>query len=210
MEQTTDLKKVKTYVIDQFKHDSTGHDAEHMKRVAFWSRELALKENVDPFLCEISGWLHDVGDPKLYQNPQTALKERDHLLEDLSLSPSQIKTITNAIETVSFSKGKRPDTKVGEILQDADRLDAIGAIGIARTFAFGGARNQAIYKDGEGTDHSIGHFHGKLLKLASLMNTGSGRAEAVRRHEFMLQFLEEFRREQLTTSEKRRVPNDKE
>jgi uncharacterized protein len=83
---------------------------------------------------------------------------------------------------------------MGEIIQDADRLDAIGAVGIARAFAFGGTINQPIYKE-DGKD-AISHFYEKLLKLRGLMHTKSGKQEAERRHQFMLQYLEEFYREQ--------------
>ncbi|SFJ99057.1 uncharacterized protein SAMN04487936_10650 [Halobacillus dabanensis] len=194
MEQRQVLEKVEQFVKKYFNQDSSGHDVEHMKRVAVWARNLAIEEGEDPFLCEVAGWLHDIGDRKLFKKPEEAIIVRDDFLRTVGFSEEDVETICNAIGTVSFSKGQNPRSLIGAIVQDADRLDAIGAIGIARAFAYGGSQNQPIYSSGG--QSSIGHFHEKLLHLSTLINTESGKKEAEYRHHFMVRFLEEFDREQ--------------
>ncbi|MBN9653019.1 HD domain-containing protein [Halobacillus sp. GSS1] len=188
------LETIRCFVNDIFKDDTSGHDDVHMKRVASWAKFMANSEGEDPFLCEVAALLHDVGDHKLFAHPEKAIQQRDKLLSDIGFTENEIDTIADAIRTVSFSKGDVPNSRMGEIIQDADRLDAIGAVGIARTFAFGGTINQPIYKEDE--KDAISHFYEKLLKLRELMHTKSGKQEAERRHQFMLQYLEEFYREQ--------------
>jgi uncharacterized protein len=194
MEQREVLEKIERFVVMNFIQDSSGHDVEHMKRVAVLAKKIAIEEGDDPFLCEVAGWLHDIGDRKLTKKPIEAIRNRDDFLSTIGFAEKDVETISKAIETVSFSKGRKPRSLTAAIVQDADRLDAIGAIGIARTFAYGGSRQQPIYSP-EGQS-SIGHFHEKLLKLSTLMNTESGRREAEYRHAFMVRFLEEFDREQ--------------
>ncbi|SEH80297.1 uncharacterized protein SAMN05192559_104213 [Halobacillus karajensis] len=194
MDQMAVLQQITQYINQLFHEDASGHDAVHMKRVAKWARRLALDEGEDPFLCEVAAWLHDVGDYKLFRDPAKVIEERNQWLFKLGFSTKEKDIIHDAIATVSFSKGSLPSSRIGAIVQDADRLDAIGAVGIARAFAFGGANNQPIYnEDGLG---SIDHFHEKLLRLKKQMNTENGRIEAEKRHQFMLHFLEEFHREQ--------------
>ncbi|MGP4067867.1 HD domain-containing protein [Halobacillus sp. B29] len=195
MEKDHRLKRIETYVKKQFEHDTTGHGFDHMKRVALWSCKLAGEEEVDPVLAEAAGWLHDIGDEKLFTNPDKALKDRNRLLLELNFTLCQKNEIEKAIETVSFRKGKKPSSYLGAVVQDADRLDAIGAIGIARAFTYGGAKGQSIDNEEENTSSSIQHFHDKLLKLSGMMNTESGRQEADRRHRFMEKYLLEFSRE---------------
>ncbi|MFZ0370417.1 MAG: HD domain-containing protein [Halobacillus sp.] len=195
MEKDHRLKRIETYVKKQFEHDTTGHGFDHMKRVALWSRKLAVEEEVDPVLAEAAGWLHDIGDEKLFTNPDKALEERNRLLLELNFTLIQKNEINKAIETVSFRKGKKPSSYLGAVVQDADRLDAIGAIGIARAFTYGGAKGQSIDNEEGDTSSSIQHFHDKLLKLSGMMNTESGRLEADRRHRFMEKYLLEFSRE---------------
>ncbi|MGR9049982.1 HD domain-containing protein [Halobacillus faecis] len=194
MDKKEALKAIRQFVHDLFRDDTSGHDNVHMKRVASWAKYIAENEGDDPFLCEVAALLHDVGDHKLFSNPAQAIKQRDELLFSIGFTKNEVGTIADAIQTVSFSKGAVPKSRIGEIIQDADRLDAIGAVGIARAFAFGGTINQPIYKEGE--KDAVDHFYDKLLKLKELMHTESGKHEAERRHQFMLQYLEEFYREQ--------------
>lgn len=194
MDKREALETIRHFVNDLFRDDTSGHDDIHMKRVAAWAKYIAVNEGDDPFLCEVAALLHDVGDHKLFSNPAQAILQRDKLLVDVGFSEKEVDLIADAIRTVSFSKGAVPNSRIGEILQDADRLDAIGAVGIARAFAFGGTINQPIYKEEE--KDAIDHFYEKLLKLRELMHTESGKQEAERRHQFMLQYLEEFYREQ--------------
>jgi uncharacterized protein len=195
MDQKEALQKIKQFVYSHFSLEPSGHDYTHMERVARWSSDLAVKEGADPYLCEVTGWLHDIGDKKLFKDPVHAKEEQNSLLKELEFKENVIEDINAAIDSVSFHKGQLPDSITGKIVQDADRLDAVGAIGIARTFAFGGAKGQQIVSENELVPNSLQHFYDKLLKLAPLMNTESGRQEAERRHQFMLLFLKEFQRE---------------
>jgi uncharacterized protein len=112
-----------------------------------------------------------------------------------NISPEKTERIIAAINSVSFSRnrGKQPETLEGKIVQDADRLDAIGAIGIARTFAYGGEHGRSL-------DSSIRHFHDKLLLLKDGMNTKTGREMAEERHAYIADFLEEYRKEAAASS----------
>ncbi|MBX0356276.1 HD domain-containing protein [Halobacillus sp. Nhm2S1] len=203
MDRRKALEQIKDYIQDLFKDEPSGHDDVHMTRVASWAKYIAVKEDEDPFLCEVTALLHDVGDRKLFSEPEQAVHERDKLLVDLGFTEEEVDSIAEAIRTVSFSKGMVPNSRLGEIIQDADRLDAIGAIGIARAFAYGGTINQPIYK--KDRKDAIDHFYEKLLKLKGLMITESGKQEAEKRHQFMLQYLEEFHREQACREETRHV-----
>ncbi|WP_077621785.1 HD domain-containing protein [Sediminibacillus massiliensis] len=188
------LSNIQSYVYGLFHEDPTGHDYHHMKRVALTARRLATIEGADPFIAEVSGWLHDIGDAKLFADGEEAKNEMKGFLRELGLPEEMIKLIELAVADVSFSKGTIPDTMEGKVVQDADRLDAIGAIGIARTFAYGGAKNQLLF-DEEKSNTSIQHFYDKLLLLKELMNTESGKSEAAERHRYMESFLEQFFRE---------------
>ncbi len=146
------IKLIQQYTKKLFANDVTGHDYFHMKRVAGIAKVIAIKQGAEDFICEVSGWLHDVGDKKLFTKPAMAIDQMNTFLQSIQLTNDEIDKINCAIKDVSFSQGKIPATLEGKIVQDADRLDAIGAIGIARTFAFGGANNQLIHD--EVTDES--------------------------------------------------------
>ena len=179
------------YVSTLFKGNSDGHDVQHTLRV-YKNVQLLLKSypEADSFISLLSALLHDVDDHKLFKtennfNARTFLKEN-------GLSRELIDEICEVINSVSFSKnkGKTPRTLEGQIVQDADRLDAIGAIGIARTFAYGG-------RSGRSLDDSIQHFYDKLLLLKDEMNTGAAIKIAVMRHEYMENFLKEYNDENI-------------
>ncbi|MBE5904986.1 MAG: HD domain-containing protein [Pseudobutyrivibrio sp.] len=179
------------YVSTLFKGNSDGHDVQHTLRV-YKNVQLLLKSypEADSFISLLSALLHDVDDHKLFKtennfNARTFLKEN-------GLSRELIDEICEVINSVSFSKnkGKTPRTLEGQIVQDADRLDAIGAIGIARTFAYGG-------RSGISLDDSIQHFYDKLLLLKDEMNTGAAIKIAVMRHEYMENFLKEYNDENI-------------
>ncbi|MBH0229517.1 HD domain-containing protein [Halobacillus yeomjeoni] len=201
MNRREQLERVKRYVEQIFNKDATGHDFEHMERVAVWSRNLAKIEGADPYLCELAGWLHDIGDSKLFEAPEEAVEELKEMLGELGLSNEDCHEVMSAIDTVSFSKGKQPISLTGKVVQDADRLDAIGAVGIARTFAYGGAKGQSMYKRDPDIPSSYQHFYDKIVKLSSRMNTSAGKREAEHRHQFLLNYLEEFKREQNCSNE---------
>ncbi|MBO4650679.1 MAG: HD domain-containing protein [Clostridiales bacterium] len=175
-----------SYIKALFEGSSDGHDADHSLRV--YKNALTIASNypeVDMDLISLSSLLHDVDDHKLFQtennsNARTFLKEHN-------VPTDTIEEIVKIINSVSFSKnkGKTPETLEGKIVQDADRLDAMGAIGIARTFAYGG-------KKGRSLDDSVQHFHEKLLLLRDTLNTDEARDLAEQRHEFMVKFLEKL------------------
>lgn len=188
---------IRDYVYTIFNDDVTGHDFAHMKRVAFMARYLAEQEQADPFICESAGWVHDIGDRKLFINPDKAVNELDDFLHSTACTTNEISKIWEAVEDVSFSKGSVPASLEGKIVQDADRLDAIGAVGIARTFAYGAANGQLLWHDHERSRQktSIQHFYDKLLCLKDSMNTAAAAQTAVERHQFMEIYLNQFFKE---------------
>ena len=186
------IDKAKTYVEELFHSDFGGHGADHTFRVYENAMLLAEKEpECDRDVVALAALLHDADDHKLFNTENNANARR--FLEDNGIDPEKTEKICSAINMVSFSKnrGRRPDTIEGKIVQDADRLDALGAIGIARTFAFGGERGRPL-------DDSIQHFYDKLLLLKDEMNTESGKGLAEKRHAFLVEFLEEYQQEKGT------------
>ena len=190
---------------DIFADDSSGHDFYHTMRVHDLARTICSKEGGDMDIVRLASLLHDVDDRKLFGDNGYANARR--FMDSESIDPVIQDVVCHIISQISF-KGEDtviPDTLEGRIVQDADRMDAIGAIGIARTFAYGGSRGRQMHVPGEmyregmseaeyfanrGT--SINHFHEKLLKLKDLMNTLTAREMAEHRHAYMLGFLEEF------------------
>ncbi|WP_090083938.1 HD domain-containing protein [Lentibacillus persicus] len=194
MQTDTKMKAIKNYVYTIFDEDPTGHDFFHMKRVARMARFIAVKEGSDLFICEAAGWVHDVGDKKLFSNRSKALEQLNHFLRSIDCTATDINAIREAVDNISFSRGKIPASIEGKIVQDADRLDAIGAIGVARTFSFGGAKGQLLWHDSEEKrqNTSIQHFYDKLLYLKGLMHTRTAKQIAEQRHRFMEMYLQQF------------------
>ena len=183
------------YIRELFQHDFGGHDAEHTLRVYHNAMLIADKEKeCDREIVALSAILHDADDHKLFQTEHNANART--FLKSQGVTQDRIERICEAVNSVSFSRnrGKRPETLEGRIVQDADRLDAIGAVGIARTFAFGGEHRRTL-------QDSIDHFHEKLLLLKDELNTETAREAAENRHQFMISFLEEFAKETEGTSE---------
>ena len=190
---------------DIFADDSSGHDFYHTMRVHDLARTICSKEGGDMDIVRLASLLHDVDDRKLFGDNGYANARR--FMDSESIDPVIQDVVCHIISQISF-KGEdtvMPDTLEGRIVQDADRMDAIGAIGIARTFAYGGSRGRQMHVPGEmyregmseaeyfanrGT--SVNHFHEKLLKLKDLMNTPTARGMAEHRHAYMVGFLEEF------------------
>lgn len=177
------------YIENIFRDNADGHDAAHSLRV--YRNALHLTDcypDCDKRVVLLAALLHDVDDHKLFDNENNANARM--FLEKQELSTEEIEQICNIINNVSFSKnrGKRPESIEGKIVQDADRLDALGAIGIARTFAYGG-------KNGRSLEDSLQHFHDKLLLLMDEMNTDEAKKMAAVRHEYLEGFIEEFKAE---------------
>ena len=181
------------YIRELFAENADGHGFEHAMRV--YRNALLIAETepeADRLVVSLGALLHDADDHKLFNTENNANARR--FLEAQGVDRETADRICEAVNSVSFSKnrGKHPGTVEGRIIQDADRLDAIGAIGIARTFAYGG-------KHGRTPEGSIAHFHEKLLLLKDLMNTEKAKEMAESRHAFMEQFLREWDREQEET-----------
>ncbi len=180
-----------SYIKDLFQDNAGGHDFGHSLRV--YKNALAIAEQeADPKLnrriIALAALLHDVDDSKLFDTENNA-NARQFLTEQQA-DNAEIEQICSIINSVSFSKnrGKRPETPEAKIVQDADRLDAIGAVGIARTFAFGGEHGRTL-------ESSVQHFYDKLLLLKDELNTEAAKRIAQERHAFLLRFLEELETE---------------
>jgi len=178
----------------------SGHDWYHIERVRRLAVYINTQENLcDPFTLEIAVLLHDTADSKFNKDDQDkGYKILMEFMEKAGLSDI-IDQVINSIKNVSFSNKKPHGDKNDPllmVLQDADRLDAIGAIGIARAFNYGGFRNNPIYipddNTGSSTPSTIGHFYDKLLKLKDLMNTETGRRLAAEKHLFLENYLDQF------------------
>ena len=176
------------YIRALFRGNADGHGADHALRVRRNAMMIAEGEACDPQIVSLAALLHDADDHKLFSTEHNANARR--FLEEHGIAPETTERICAAINAVSFSKnkGKRPETAEGRIVQDADRLDALGAVGIARTFAYGGGH-------GRPPEESIAHFHEKLLLLKDMMNTEKGREIAEERHAFLEAFLREWEKE---------------
>ena len=177
------------YIQELFRDNAGGHDAEHTMRVYRNACVIADTEpECDRKIVALAALLHDADDHKLFQTENLANARR--FLKNSGVSDMKIEAVCCAIRSVSFSRNRdrKPDTIEGMIVQDADRLDAMGAVGIARAFAYGGEHGRPM-------EDSIGHFHEKLLLLRKLMNTEKGKEMAESRHRFLEEFLREYRSE---------------
>ncbi len=186
------LKETKGFVKELLESDSSGHDYEHIFRVTNQALTLANKYPCDKFVVEMAALLHDIDDPKL--NPEPTHKVETYL-NQIELSRERIEKILSITHNLSFTKSKKGiivDSIEGKIVQDADRLDAIGAIGIARCFAYGGANSRPIYKGSTDDESSIAHFYQKLLKLKDMMNLEESRNIAIERTALMNDYLHAF------------------
>lgn len=217
------IKKTETFVKETLSKDSTGHDWWHIYRVRNLAKRIARYEGADIFIVELAALLHDIGDYKFFKGDEEAgaVKVREWL-SSLEISPSLRDKIIEITSRVSFmlslpDKEKGKDKKNSGIptlskelmsVTDADRLDAMGAIGIARAFTYGGFFNRPIYdptikpiksitkEEYKITEApSINHFYEKLLKLKDMMYTKLGRKLAKRRHRFINLYLKQFFKE---------------
>lgn len=193
------IELIKEKVRQYHAGEASGHDWGHISRVHANAVKIAAAyPEADKYVVECAALMHDVADHKIVSQenmPQT-LAMMETWLREAGGSDTFVHTVMLICGNISFSKRDTNATLPieGLIVQDADRLDAIGAVGIARAFAFGGAHGRAIYSPGS-KDDTVSHFHEKLLKLKDMMNTDAGRDMACRRHAFMERFLEEFMHE---------------
>ena len=188
------IDRAMDYARKIFEGDASGHDFDHTMRVFHMATTIAREENADLETVQLAALLHDVDDRKL--SPQTC-ENKDNavsFLRENGVNQEKIKEIIQIISQISFSAGNgTPSTLEGMCVQDADRLDAIGAIGIGRAFAFGSSRGRRIHDpEGKDTTTTIQHFYDKLLLLKDRMNTATGKTLAHQRHRFMEDFLQQF------------------
>jgi uncharacterized protein len=199
------------FVRDTLGEDSTGHDWYHIERVRKNALYIAEKEQRgDLFIIEMAALLHDIPDEKLNASKEAGAKKLSDFLQVLEIQEADKTRINEIIYSVSFKGGIKTEllSPEAEIVQDADRLDAIGAVGIARAFAYGGKKGQAIYDPGletrnemteeeyrHGKSSSINHFYEKLLKIKERLNTDTAIKMAEERHQFMEKFLQQFYKE---------------
>lgn len=195
MTQEQILDSVKQLIHDKFSGEGTGHDYFHIERVVRNAVKIAREEKADLFLTELAAWLHDVGDHKLNNGIDQSQEQIAVLLQPLNIPQQTTDQVINIVSQVSFSKGKIAETLEAKIVQDADRLDAIGAIGLARVFAFGGSKHREIYNPDRPDQTSIQHFYDKLLLLKDKMNTSAAKQLAVDRHRYLEAFLQQFYKE---------------
>lgn len=189
--------------------EGSGHDWFHVERVWKNARHIGAGEQVDMFVVELAALLHDIADWKFAAGDDSAgPREARRCLENLRVDEGTIAHVCDIIKNLSFKgAGVKSEmkTREGMVVQDADRLDALGAIGIARAFAYGGHKGSELYNPGvkpefhasfeqykQSRGNTINHFYEKLLLLKDLMNTETARKMAERRHKVMEDFLEQF------------------
>jgi uncharacterized protein len=206
------LRRTEAYVRQQMHGEGTGHDWWHVDRVRRMALRLARDEGADPYVAELAGLLHDIADHKFHGGDETAGPRAARAwLAEAGADAADVEHVATIIAELSF-KGAGVATPMstaeGRVVQDADRLDAIGAIGIARAFAYGGSRGRPLHEPGaapelhdsferykSSTGPTINHFHEKLLLLRGRMNTAAARRIAGERHRFMEAFLDRFHQE---------------
>ncbi|QNM85397.1 HD domain-containing protein [Polaribacter pectinis] len=199
------------FVKEELKDAEGGHDWFHIERVFKNAILISREEDVNVFVVSLAALLHDIADPKFYNGDETiGPKLATEFLEKQKVNKETILHVVNIINHISYKNsfdknGEKFTSKELEVVQDADRLDAIGAIGIARCFNYGGFKNRALYDPEilpnlnmtkeeykKSSAPTINHFYEKLLLLKDKMNTNSGKRIATDRHNYMEQFLNQF------------------
>lgn len=213
MQKKKIIAKTKAHLRAEFAKESSGHDWWHIERVLHAATVIAKGEkDADLFIVQLGGLLHDVADFKFHGGDDTiGGKVAAQWLKRAGADEGTVQKVVHIVDNVSF-KGLGVKSKMrsleGKIVQDADRLDAIGAIGIARAFAYGGHKGRPIYNpEGatknhksfasykKGSDSSIHHFYEKLIHVKDLMNTKTGKRMAAARHRYIKEYLKEFHAE---------------
>ncbi len=209
MNQEAIIAQTAAYVQQVLEHAEGGHDWHHIQRVWSLAKTIAATEIVDSFVVELGALLHDIADSKFHDGnedigPELAVQ----FLQSQQVDAVIISHVEQIIRNISFKGGNVSSNFSSNelaVVQDADRLDAIGAIGIARTFNYGGFKNRALYDPAippnlnmtkeeykKSTAPTINHFYEKLLLLKDRMNTATGKKMAEARHQYMEGFLEQF------------------
>ncbi|MBI9059875.1 MAG: HD domain-containing protein [Labilibaculum sp.] len=209
MKQESIIDQTVTFVKQTLADAEGGHDWFHIYRVWKSAKQLAISEEVDLFVVELGALLHDIADSKFHNgDEEVGPRIAREFLSSLSVDEATIQHVVEIINNISFKGGKEAQKFKSlelDVVQDADRMDAIGAIGIARTFNYGGHKNRAIYdpaippnlnmtkEEYKNSDApTVNHFYEKLLLLKDRMNTKAGIAMAEKRHAFMMAYLDQF------------------
>lgn len=204
------IDKVKEFVKQEMLKGDSGHDWSHVLRVNNTAKKIAKKENANLFIVELSALFHDIADSKFTNGDETvAPKKVKEFLGSLKVDAEIIEKVNYIVDHVSFKKEQPIEKSIElKVVQDADRLDAMGAIGVARAFSYGAYKNRLMYDPkekpnlnqtkeqyvkAEGT--TINHFYEKLLLLKDLMNTKEGKKLAEKRHKFLEKYLVQFFKE---------------
>lgn len=196
--QRKQLEAAASFVSDRLKDEPTGHDAAHVARVRQLAVRIANQEGGSLFIIEMAAIVHDVIDEKLSSEWKFTEKQLENQLLLWELDTRDVRYIMDIITTMSFRhrhKQFRPMTLEGAIVQDADRLDAIGATGIARVFTYAGSTGEPHYTEDTQQGSVLKHMEEKLLKLKDLMNTHAGKQLADERHELMSLFIKKWKEE---------------
>lgn len=203
------VARVAEHIKAKFLAETSGHDWHHINRVWRLARQIAEKEDANQEVAELGALVHDIADWKFHGGDDSVgPREAERLLKEEGASPEVIEQVVDIVATISFKgAGVQPEmrTMEGKCVQDADRLDAIGAIGIARCFAYGGHAGRLMYEPDvppvmhataeeykASKGHSVNHFYEKLFLLKDRMNTSTGRALAEERHQYMEEFVRRF------------------
>ena len=212
MTQTQIIENTKLFVKQTLHNAEGGHDWFHIQRVLNNAQHIAKNENVDNFIVTLGALLHDIADSKFHNGNEKIGPDKARMfLKEQGVSEEITDHVVRIIENISFKGGNEEQefrSPELDIIQDADRLDALGAIGIARTFNYGGFRGRALYDPEIKPDlnmskavykaslaPTINHFYEKLLLLKDRMNTQTGRQMAANRHKFMEEYLAQFNKE---------------
>jgi len=187
------IDKTEAHVKEAMASESSGHDWYHVDHVRRNALKIASKEGGDHHIIELAALLHDIADSKFNDGDhQVGANVARAWLESLDADSKVIDQVCEIISSISFSANKGvPQTLEGRIVQDADRLEALGAIGLARCFATGAKLGRPIY-DPQDKNNSIQHFDDKLLKVKDLMNTTTASVIAQDRHNYLVNFLQQF------------------
>ena len=200
------MNKIVEFVKQELSNDFSGHNFQHIERVVKNAKYLVKHEGGNEKIIIAACYLHDLVDTKLFDNIEEQKTKIRHLLAENKFRISEIDEIIEIIERISYSKGNIDECNNLnlEIVRDADRLDALGAIGIIRTIEYGNSKNRLFYESenlnacedkvsfNKSTNTSLSHFYDKLLKLKDYMHTYTAKKLAEKRHEFLVSFLEEF------------------
>ena len=212
MNKSEIIENTKAFVQQALQNAEGGHDWFHIQRVYNNAEKIAATEEADAFIVALGALLHDIADSKFHNGDETIGPSMARkFLEEQQVSEPEIDHVVKIIENISFKGGNHAQSFTStelDIIQDADRLDALGAIGIARTFNYGGYKGRALYDPAikpnlrmtkqeykDSTAPTVNHFYEKLFLLKDRMNTSTGRKLAEDRHKYMEEFLEQFYKE---------------